>query len=302
MDSLRRVACGEGSIVSPSDKFDRYMIALGAARHVKFRRLTVPERHAFFLGVLSVAAQAPIRGCLLVGDLQAEAADVAAEADVPEKVATSAMEKLRLVGVIYTDDDLGCERVHDFDDWNPAPKRDATAAERMQRYRDRKKARNADAVTEPVTAPVTRNGRNGDAPEVEVEEKTPPTPQGGHVVTFRRRRVPADQLATAERALAAFNQQTSQHIGAYRSDGRPSDALTRILGAITDKPEKLTGDYCERLVTTTLNRRWWGNDPATVGVIFGPGVIDRNIAAVDGTGVRSLSSVELGERLRGGAA
>lgn len=121
-------------------KFDRYMIVAGSARHAKFRRLTTAERHAFFLGVLSLAAQAPIRGCLLVGDLQADETDIAGEADVTVKEARSALEKLRAVGVIYRDDELGCDRVHDFEEWNPPPKRDNTSAERQKRYRERLKS------------------------------------------------------------------------------------------------------------------------------------------------------------------
>jgi 5-methylcytosine-specific restriction endonuclease McrA len=123
--------------VSPR-KFDRYMVGLGAGRHVKFRRLTIPERYAFFMGVLSLAAQSPVRGCLMIGSLAVEPADVAAEADVPEKVAASAMEKLRAVEVIIRDEH-GLEWVHDFQDWNPEPKTDNTSAERQQRYRERMK-------------------------------------------------------------------------------------------------------------------------------------------------------------------
>jgi hypothetical protein len=153
-------------------KFDRYMVAIGAGRHVKFRRLTVPERYAFFMGVLSVAAQAPVRGCLLVGSLNAEAADIAAEADVPEKVAQSALAKLRQIGVVYHDDALGCERVHDFEEqWNPAPKHDPTNAERQRRHRAKLTAGRNGTVTPDSNAAVT-------PPEVEgeVEEKNPPQP------------------------------------------------------------------------------------------------------------------------------
>jgi hypothetical protein len=201
-------------------KFDRYMVAAGAARHVKFRRLSTQERHAFFMGVLSIAAQSPVRGCLLVGDLPAEAADIAQEADVHVKFAASALEKLREVGVIYTDEELGCERVHDFKDWNPAPKRDATAADRMQRYRDRKKVR--DGVT------VTRNARNDNAAlreEVEVEVEVPRNaPRGesepGRVITFRRRPVTDDNRTLAEAILEDFNHQAGTNYGAYTAEGR----------------------------------------------------------------------------------
>lgn len=145
-------------------QFDRYMIAIGANRHVKFRRLSTAERHAFFLGVLPIAAQAPIRGCLLVGDLNAEPEDVAAEADVSAGVARSAMEKLRKVGMIVPDEAHHCEAVHDFADWNPLPKKDETNAERQRRYRARRNAANN----------VTSNGNVTADNTDEVEEKELP--------------------------------------------------------------------------------------------------------------------------------
>jgi hypothetical protein len=186
-------------------KFDRYMVVAGAGNHVKFARLTDGERCAHFLGVLSIAAQAPIRGCLLVGDQEAEAVEIAHEARVAEKVALSALAKLKAIGVLERDDDLGCWRVHDWDDVNPAPKEDATAAERSKRYRDKRKARDANgAVTDTVTPTVTpasrRDGRDANGavtdtpsrecvagtrakravPEgVEEEVEVPPNPRRG---------------------------------------------------------------------------------------------------------------------------
>jgi hypothetical protein len=72
---------------------------------------------------------------------------------------------------------------------------------------------------------------------------------------------------------------------------------------VTDKPEKLTGEYCERLVGDVLRRRWWGEGPASVGVVFGPAVLDRNLAALDGAGaVAAKSSLELAREIHGGAA
>src|SRR4051812_41348783 len=96
-------------------KFDRYMVVSGAGRHVKFARLTDAERCAHFLGVLSIAAQAPIRGRLLVGDQDAEAVEIAHEAGVTEKVAASALAKLKAVGVLVRDEDDDCWRVHDWE-------------------------------------------------------------------------------------------------------------------------------------------------------------------------------------------
>jgi hypothetical protein len=279
-------------------KFDRYMVAAGAARHVKFRRLSTQERHAFFMGVLSIAAQSPVRGCLLVGDLPAEAADIAQEADVHVKFAASALEKLREVGVIYTDEELGCERVHDFKDWNPAPKRDATAADRMQRYRDRKKVR--DGVT------VTRNARNDNAAlreEVEVEVEVPRNaPRGesapGRVITFRRRRRPEDTRTLAEAILEEFNHQAGTNYGAYTAEGSASEDLKRILGAISDAAPPLTLLEAKRVIhwRLTAPRPFWTGRPHT-GVVFGPNVFPSNRESAVNPTTNTPSSADIAAAL-----
>lgn len=127
--------------------FDRYMIRYSAGTHPKFATFTDGERCAHFLGVLPIAAQSPVRGCLLVGDLPAEAAHVAAVAGVSRKTAASAMKKAQAGGMLEHDADRGCLRVHDWDDHNPAPKQDRTNAERQKRFRDRQ----SNAVTNAVT-------------------------------------------------------------------------------------------------------------------------------------------------------
>jgi hypothetical protein len=269
--------------MSPREKFDRYMVALGAARHVKFRRLTIPERHAFFLGALSIAAQAPIRGCLLVGDLQAEPADVAAEADVPEKVAAAMLDKLRQVGVIYTDEELGCERVHDFGEWNPEPKSDVTNADRQRRYRQRRNAERNGAVTASRNGEVTLT-------EVEGEKKTPPTPpKGGDVVKFDRKPVPPDRLAQAERLLADFNRQAGTGYSTRTGDGKAADPLTRIIGGLTRRPD-VDEAWCGRAVAWQLANPFW-TGPAHPGVVYGPGVFDKALEATK-PGQRASESID----------
>lgn len=113
-------------------KFDRYMVVVGAGRNRKFARLTDSERCAHFLGVLSVAAQSPRRGYLLVTDgEEAGPEEIASEAGVTVKVAESTMSKLMRVGVLKRDDDVGAWFVHDWNDVNPSP-----GAERTRRWRD----------------------------------------------------------------------------------------------------------------------------------------------------------------------
>lgn len=120
--------------------FDRYMIQVRAGAHPKLRELTPQERYVFFLGVLSLAAQANPRGSLHVGGRAVDWRDVASECSVRGQVATRAMAKLRQIGIIESSDD-GNEYVHDFDDYNPKPRTDATNAERQRRYRQRRNGR-----------------------------------------------------------------------------------------------------------------------------------------------------------------
>jgi len=128
-------------------KFDRYMVKVGAGRHAKFARFTDGERVAYFLGVLSIAAQSPIRGYLLVGDHAADHTEIAQEAAVSKRTAQSTIDKLKKVGVLEHDDELGAWRVHDWSDVNPEPKKDATATERQRRHRDRLRAARNGGVT-----------------------------------------------------------------------------------------------------------------------------------------------------------
>lgn len=92
---------------------------------------------------------------------------------------------------------------------------------------------------------------------------------------YMRRAVPAVACDRALRALRAYNEATGSRLGAFRFSGAPSDALTRITGAVLDHPEV---SEWEPVITAALRDPWWSGPPS-VGVIFGPGVVDRNITA-----------------------
>lgn len=139
------------------------MLDVEIGRSLKLAALTPQERWCHVAGVLAIAAKAPVRGRLLVGEIEADHRHVAKQADVPLKIAKSTLEKLRTLGIVIEDPDLGCEQVHDFEEWNPPPKHDATNADRQARYRQRRNARRNGAAT------VTRVASN--ALEVEVEGK-----------------------------------------------------------------------------------------------------------------------------------
>lgn len=117
--------------------FDRYMVQLGLGRNRKLVTLTDSEFRAHVAGVLAIAAQADPRGYLLVGADEATAAEIANEAGgkVTARVAASAVAKLKDKGVLEWDADAGAWYVHDWDEINPEPRPDPTAAERQRRHR-----------------------------------------------------------------------------------------------------------------------------------------------------------------------
>jgi hypothetical protein len=249
------------------------MLDVEIGRNLKVARLTTPERWCMVAGVLAIAAKAPVRGALLIGDQRVEAADVARQADVPRATAAATLRKLRELGMLHEDEEIGAEVVHDFNDWNPAPKVDRTAAERMRRMRARE-ARNET----PVTPPVTPNARNGYAsvtpPEVEGEVEHPPKPpQGGEVVTFERRPVAPDRLALARRLLDEFNGAAGTDYGAFTAQGKPSESLKRIIGALTRSGDVTFEDGAAAIRWRLANPFWEGK--AHPGVVFGPGVFDQ---------------------------
>lgn len=161
--------------------FDHYMLHVEAGHNGKTCRLTDAERCAWFLGVIPLAAKSPVRGALLIGSLSVDAGDIARQAAVTLRTAKSTLKRASELGLLERDDN-GILWVHDFNEHNPEPRKDTTAAERKRRQRQREREKAAE-----VTA-VSRCDRRDDVtpvtpPEVEVEEKekrkTPPSPPEG---------------------------------------------------------------------------------------------------------------------------
>jgi hypothetical protein len=153
-----------------SAKFDRFMIHVDIGTDEKLLGLTDSERVCHMAGVLALAAKSPIRGCLIVGDTEADAQHLAIRARVSVKVARSTLAKLLDVGVLVRDEDLGCLRVHNWDRFNPPPKRDTTNAERQARWRLRQAARNASRnAARNAASKAPRNGQSGREVEGEGE-------------------------------------------------------------------------------------------------------------------------------------
>jgi hypothetical protein len=88
--------------------------------------------------------------------------------------------------------------------------------------------------------------------------------------------VKADRWALTERVLAEFNRQAERKLRLLTSAGQPSEAAKRIYGRLLLYPD-LSFDEHSDIIRRTLASRWWGADPPSIGVVFGPNVFEENI-------------------------
>lgn len=208
--------------------FDRFMVSVDIGHSLDLVDLTVPERWCFVAGLLAVAAKSPVRGCLLAGERAAHDKLIAKQADVSIAIVKSTRRKLREVGLVVDDAELGCERITSWDRWNPAPREDATAADRQRRRRERIAASRNDHA--PVTDLSRRDTRNGHAlvtgGEEEVKEEHPPNPPREGGVTA----IPDSSILTPPRRLAG---NSKRHMATYEDQVR-SYASSLLPGAGDD--------------------------------------------------------------------
>lgn len=299
-----------------SGGFDYFMLHHGAGTEEKFATLTDGEFRAHIAGVLAVAAKSPIRGYLLVGEIEAQPVHVARKAGVTERVAKSAIRKLREVGVLVRDAEVGAWRVHNWEQ-HQSERRDPTAAKRAAEYRARRAAdsrSSRDASRDDhgeITSPITDESRSpsrearGRAPglpegvEEEVEE-TPPQPLASEGSRERdplsvkraeraragsRRRVDLQALAAEEQAQAAAHLQPPQP-GDAQSWGRLAEALRDVMAEST---------WCQRFESLTVVAR----DGETLLVGGGPGLLEqhrvvlRRVAEQGAVSVRAATPEEV---------
>ena len=271
--------------MSRRDRFDRFMADVRNGTNFKLAPLSHAHYRAFFSAVVPIAALSKVRGAFMVNGEPATAEHMRLMAPTLTLAeCKAALNVFRESGMLEYDPELGGEWVHDFEDWNPQPKMDATAAERQRKHRDKQRK---NAVSRPPVTEMSRvTDRDGHAEitptEVEVEVEVPRNaPRGeneqGRVITFRRRPVTADNRTLAEAILAEFNEQAGTNYGAYTGDGRASEDLKRILGAIHDSAPPLTLAEAKRVIhwRLTAPRPFWQGRPHT-GVVFGPNVFPSN--------------------------
>lgn len=120
-------------------RFDRIMLAQRTCRSRKIRRLDDGEFRAF-IGALCLAGESPVRGALLVSQGEpATAEDIADETGVSDEVAEATLTKLEKLETLTRDEDLGCLRFSNWDEFNPSPK----PSESREAWRERKRKQRA---------------------------------------------------------------------------------------------------------------------------------------------------------------
>lgn len=93
--------------------------------------------------------------------------------------------------------------------------------------------------------------------------------------SFSGRTVPPEKRRVVLEVLAVFNERAGTDFGAFGARG-PSENLKRITGAVLDHPDASVADW-RGLIDWTLAHPWWPDGAPTIGVVFGPKVLDANI-------------------------
>ncbi len=91
----------------------------------------------------------------------------------------------------------------------------------------------------------------------------------GPRLEFRRRPVPEARLELALRLLEAFNEAMGTRLAPLRRSGKPSESLSRILGALSDADPPLTEAEGLAAIQAAAAAPWWDGSPGT-GVVFSP--------------------------------
>ena len=80
--------------------------------------------------------------------------------------------------------------------------------------------------------------------------------------------------------LGRFVERTHHALQPFNLDGTASESLKRVLGALTTHAD-VTFDSWILTLEGVLAAPWWGDGPASIGAIFGPRIVEDNLANPD---------------------
>lgn len=96
-------------------------------------------------------------------------------------------------------------------------------------------------------------------------------------LTFKGRAVPEKRADDACQLLRIYCSLAGQHLQCFTSDGHPSESLKRVIGAMTTHADEPFEKWAATIEGVLANP-WWGDGPASIGVVFGPKVVEANLA------------------------
>lgn len=104
-----------------------------------------------------------------------------------------------------------------------------------------------------------------------------PAREGRKPVTYRGRTVPRPTVQAAEHLLDVFADATGSRLAPRTGDGRPSQALKQIVGALLERPDE-PSDVWERGVRAMVaDPPGWIDGRLMVGHLFGPRAAEHTI-------------------------
>lgn len=121
-------------------------------------------------------------------------------------------------------------------------------------------------------------------PEPSIEPSSSVSARASKRVRVNGREVPRALVDDAVHAIEHYADATGQTVRPFDGNGGPTDSLTRVMSAMVRFPEVRT--LWPRMVDRVLAAPWWDGDPS-VGVIFGPKVVERSIERARSTASRS---------------
>lgn len=99
------------------------------------------------------------------------------------------------------------------------------------------------------------------------EDVAAPEPAKRQVIRWRGKPIDPDRLDLAAAILTAFNARAGTGYRPITRNGKPSEDLSRILGAIDDD-DRITLPIAERMIDEAFTRPFWQGRPHA-GVVFG---------------------------------
>lgn len=105
-------------------------------------------------------------------------------------------------------------------------------------------------------------------------------------VRYKGNVVPPPIVAAAKALLGVFNEATGRDLGAETAAGKPSPALTQIIGAMLARPQVMPDAWQDAIRNTVANPPRWVEGPVQIGTVFGERAAEH---ALTNTGQRSTA-------------